>query len=43
MSCLPDGVQAPSWYEPNERGLEIKLREKLEFLRALDREASSGL
>lgn len=36
MSCLPDGVQAPGWYQPNERGLEIKLREKLQWLRALD-------
>jgi replication-associated recombination protein RarA len=32
-------VRAPAWYEPNERGLEIKLREKLDWLRALDREA----
>jgi putative ATPase len=39
MSCLPEGVRAPAWYEPNERGLEIKLREKLDWLRALDREA----
>ncbi len=36
MSCLPDGVDAPHWYQPHERGLEIKLREKLQWLRALD-------
>ena len=39
MSCLPDGVEAPGWYEPVERGLEIKLREKLAWLRTLDRDA----
>ena len=36
MSCLPDGVAEPGWYQPVERGLEIKLREKLAWLRALD-------
>lgn len=36
MSCLPDGVQPPGWYEPVERGLEIKLREKLAWLRSLE-------
>lgn len=36
MNCLPDGVEPPRWYEPSERGLEIRLREKLQWLRSLD-------
>ena len=28
-----------SWYEPTDRGLEAKIREKLEWLRAQDRKA----
>ncbi len=39
MSCLPDGVEPPGWYQPHDRGLEIKLREKLEWLRSLDDQA----
>jgi putative ATPase len=36
MSCLPDGVAAPGWYQPTDRGLEAQLREKLQWLRSLD-------
>jgi len=36
---LPEGMQAPGWYRPTERGLEAKIREKLEQLRNLDRAA----
>lgn len=36
MSCLPDGVAAPAWYQPTDRGLEAQLREKLQWLRSLD-------
>ncbi len=36
---LPDGMARPGWYRPTERGLEAKIREKLEHLRALDAEA----
>lgn len=36
---LPDGMEDPGWYEPSTRGLEIKIREKLARLRALDQEA----
>lgn len=33
---LPDGMEEPNWYMPVPRGLEIKIREKMAFLRALD-------
>jgi putative ATPase len=36
---LPEGLEAPGWYKPTDRGLEAKIREKLEQLRALDRAA----
>ena len=33
---FPDGVAAPAFYQPVARGLEIKVREKLAWLRARD-------
>ncbi|MGW8268832.1 MAG: replication-associated recombination protein A [Burkholderiales bacterium] len=33
---LPDGMAAPGWYRPTDRGLEARIREKLEYLRTLD-------
>lgn len=36
---LPDGIQEPHWYQPVPRGLEIKIAEKMAFLRKLDEEA----
>ena len=36
---LPDGMGDPGWYEPVPRGLEIKIAEKMAFLRKLDEEA----
>ncbi len=36
---LPEGIADPHWYEPTPRGLESKIREKLEHLRELDRDA----
>jgi putative ATPase len=36
---LPDGMSAPNWYRPTDRGLEARIREKLEYLRGLDSEA----
>ncbi|OWT56791.1 replication-associated recombination protein A [Candidimonas nitroreducens] len=36
---LPDGMPEPGWYQPVPRGLEIKIGEKLAFLRKLDEEA----
>lgn len=35
---FPDGMAPPGWYEPVARGLEARIAEKLERLRALDRE-----
>jgi putative ATPase len=32
-------MERPSWYRPTERGLEAKIREKLEHLRSLDEAA----
>ena len=31
---LPEGMPAAQWYRPTERGLEAKIREKLEQLRS---------
>jgi putative ATPase len=39
-SYFPEGMPAVSWYEPTGRGLEGKIREKLEELRRLNSEAS---
>jgi putative ATPase len=36
---LPEGMRAAEWYRPTDRGLESKIREKLEELRALDKAA----
>ncbi len=38
-SYFPDGMTPPKLYEPTEFGLEAKIREKLAFLRSLDRKA----
>jgi putative ATPase len=35
---LPDGMAPPGWYEPTDRGLEAKIRDKLAWLRQRDRE-----
>ncbi len=36
---LPEGMREPGWYQPTERGLEQKIKEKLAFLRGLDEAA----
>ena len=36
---MPDGLEEPHWYRPVNRGLEIKIAEKLAFLADLDRKA----
>jgi putative ATPase len=36
---LPDGMDDPGWYQPVNRGLEIKISEKLETLRNLNKKA----
>jgi putative ATPase len=33
---LPDGLEDQRWYHPVERGLELKIQEKLAYLRQLD-------
>jgi putative ATPase len=38
-SYLPDGMQPPGWYRPTDRGLEAKIKERLEHLRSLDERA----
>ncbi len=37
---LPDEIAEMRWYEPVNRGMEIKIREKLAYLRSLDEKAS---
>ena len=39
-SYFPEGMERPSWYRPTDRGLEAKIREKLEFLRKKDRDSN---
>ena len=36
---FPDNMQDVSWYEPTDRGLEARIRERLQALRARDRKA----
>ena len=38
-SYLPEGMAAPNWYAPVDRGLESQIAEKMAFLRKLDAEA----
>ena len=38
-SYMPDGLDEPDFYQPVPRGLEIKIGEKLEWLKSLDEEA----
>ena len=39
-SYFPEGMPAVEWYRPTERGLEAKIREKLDMLRGLDEAAA---
>jgi putative ATPase len=39
---LPDGMPATRFYEPTERGLEAKIREKLAALRSRDRDVEDS-
>ena len=36
---MPEGMEEPEFYQPVERGLEIKLKQKLDWLKSLDDEA----
>jgi putative ATPase len=40
-SYFPDGMKAPQFYRPTDRGLEARIREHLESLRKLDAEAKN--
>jgi putative ATPase len=40
-SYLPDGVKEANWYQPTDRGLEAKIKEKLAFLKSLDETAKN--
>ncbi|KAF7598062.1 MAG: recombination factor protein RarA [Candidatus Dactylopiibacterium carminicum] len=39
---LPEGIPEPHWYQPVPRGLEVKIAEKMAFLRRLDEEADKA-
>ena len=39
---FPEGMPQVTWYEPTERGLEAKIKEKLAYLRELDEAAKKG-
>ena len=39
---FPEGMDRPNWYRPTDRGLEAKIREKLEHLRELDKKGDKG-
>jgi putative ATPase len=39
QQCLPDALEGTEFYQPVDRGLEVKLREKLASLRELRRQA----
>jgi putative ATPase len=39
---LPDGMPEVRFYEPTDHGLEAKIRERFERLRARDRAAAGG-
>jgi putative ATPase len=39
---LPDGMARPYWYQPTERGLESKIKEKLAHLRERDKKRGSA-
>jgi putative ATPase len=37
---LPDGMAPPHWYQPVPRGVEVKIAEKMAFLKKLDQDAT---
>lgn len=39
QTYLPQGMPSPNWYKPTDRGLEIKIAQKLDFLKKLDDQA----
>jgi putative ATPase len=41
-SYFPDGMTAPRWYQPTDRGLESRIRERLEQLRQFNEAARAA-
>ena len=41
-SYLPEGMVAPHWYQPTDRGIEARIAERLAHFRSLDEEARSA-
>ena len=39
---MPEGMEEPEFYPPVESGLEIKLKQKLDWLKSLDEDAQSN-
>jgi putative ATPase len=39
---LPDGMKPVRWYEPTAHGVEARIRERLDYLRSLDRGKRKG-
>ena len=39
VNYFPEGMQEVSWYQPVDRGLEARIKERLAQLRELDRNA----
>jgi putative ATPase len=39
---FPEGMKDPGYYRPVQRGLEIKIAEKLAYLRELDKKHNSS-
>lgn len=39
---LPEDMPEPGWYQPVPRGLELKIADKLAFLRGLDAQSGAG-
>jgi putative ATPase len=35
MECLPESLAGRRWYHPTDRGMEKRIRERLEEIRAL--------
>ena len=42
QTYLPDGMPAPGWYQPTDRGLESKIAQKLAQLKQWDDEANAS-
>ena len=41
FNYFPEGMEAPQWYRPTDRGLEAKIGQKMEWLQSLDAQAKA--